>query len=571
MQIPQAVIDEVIGRAEIVDVIGKYLKIKRSGQNYFACCPFHHEKSPSFSISPSKQMFHCFGCGESGNALSFIMKHQGLDFVTAVKSLADQYNVMVPEASQQNNLTLEQRQQHKQHKLDIHQTMRVTVNYYRQQLMSTKAAQAYLLKRGLTISIIQHFELGYAAAGFQNLQQLITNYATNQLLVDCGLVIDNTSGRRYDRFRERIIFPIKNNRGEVIAFGGRIIGSGEPKYLNSPETKLFNKSLELYGLFEAQKSIRELKQVIVVEGYLDVIALHQYGISNVVATMGTAISEEHIKTLFRLSEQIIYAFDGDSAGKKAAWRALERSIPLVSDIKAVNFLFLPTNHDPDSFIRHYGVDEFKSKIRGHMVGLLDFLLVQLAAEVQLNSAAGKARLISLTKPYLEQIKAAALQVILKQQLANLVGMAPQVVEKILNNRGKYAFFDGVNRLKTANLPLDVNIIMPVVRALLFNPHLAREFPLPELAHIETLTPDLQRLVALISYLEVNCDEFSDIDLALITAEIKFECLDLARLYAKVAEERQQFSMPFSLAAADYQKILAKLIYGKKRKLPPKLV
>jgi DNA primase len=576
MQIPQNIIDEVVERADIVDVLGKHLKLKRSGQNYFACCPFHNEKSASFSISPLKQMYHCFGCGESGNSISFVMKYLGLDFVSAVKSLADQYGVHIPEANQEK-FSKEQIQQHKQHKLDINQTMLSAMNFYRKTLAGSSYALHYLQHRGLTTAIINQFDLGFALNNFQNLAANFNDYAKNKLLLDGGLVIENENGKRYDRFRERIMFPIKNVKGEIIGFGGRIIGQGEPKYLNSPETELFNKSKELYGLFEAKKSIRDLNQVIVVEGYMDVIALHQYGVTNVVATMGTAVTEEHIKILFRLCDNICYSFDGDSAGKKAAWRALERSMGLVTDAKAVNFLFLPSEHDPDSFIREHGVDGFRQKISDGSVGLVAFLLNQLVAEVQINTDEGKARLISLVKPYIDQIKAIALQVILKKQLAAVVDLEPSVVESILNNRSRFAFFNRKlkqignaydNDLKRS--PLKVNPLTGLVKSLLANPKLAREFPVPEMEVLQRLEPDVLELFNLISYLEANCDEFSDIDIMNLATNTQFSDLNLATLHSKVAEERVQHQTTFSLSEQDYRDNLYKLVYGKKRKPLPKL-
>ena len=576
MQIPQNIIDEVVERADIVDVLGKHLKLKRSGQNYFACCPFHNEKSASFSISPLKQMYHCFGCGESGNSISFVMKYLGLDFISAVKSLADQYGVHIPEANQEK-FSKEQIQQHKQHKLDINQTMISAMSFYRKTLAGSSYALHYLQHRGLTTAIINQFDLGFALNNFQNLAANFNDYAKNKLLLDGGLVIENENGKRYDRFRERIMFPIKNVKGEIIGFGGRIIGQGEPKYLNSPETELFNKSKELYGLFEAKKSIRDLNQVIVVEGYMDVIALHQYGVTNVVATMGTAVTEEHIKILFRLCDNICYSFDGDSAGKKAAWRALERSMSLVTDAKAVNFLFLPSEHDPDSFIREHGVDGFRQKITDGSVGLVAFLLNQLVAEVQINTDEGKARLISLVKPYIDQIKAIALQVILKKQLAAVVDLEPSVVESILNNRSRFAFFNRKlkqignaydNDLKRS--PLKVNPLTGLIKSLLANPKLAREFPVPEMEVLQRLEPDVLELFNLISYLEANCDEFSDIDIMNLATNTQFSDLNLATLHSKVAEERVQHQTTFSLSEKDNRDNVYKLVYGKKRKPLPKL-
>lgn len=577
MQIPQKVIDEVAERADVVDVIGKHIKIKRSGQNYFACCPFHNEKSASFSISPTKQIYHCFGCGESGNSISFVMKYLGLDFVSAVRSLADQYGVTIPEDENQPKVSREQAAAQKQYKLNIHQVMNKSVEFYQRQLSQSSYARHYLEHRGLSTEILNKFQLGFAPNNFQNLQQVFSDYNANKMLLAGGLVIENENNKRYDRFRERITFPIKNIKGEVIGFGGRIIGKGEPKYLNSPETELFNKSKELYGLFEAKKEIRDLNQVIVVEGYMDVIALNQYGINNVVATMGTAVTEEHIKILFRLCDNICYSFDGDNAGKKAAWRALERSMGLVTDIKAVNFLFLPSDHDPDSFIRAFGVDKFRQRLKDDTLGLVTFLLNQLQQEVQINTDEGKARFISLIKPYIDQIKAVALQVILKKQLAAIVDLDPSVIESILNNRTRFAFYN--RKLKNINdafqnqlkrEPLDVRSLGGLIQALFNDPKLAREYPIPEQEILLNLDNDIIELFKLISYLEMHCDEFTDVELGDLLEYIKFEQVNLVQIYQKVKTERSNYTHVFNLDAQSYSEKLKHLVYGKKRTRPRKL-
>ena len=577
MQIPQNVIDEINDRADLVDVIGKHLKLKRSGQNYFACCPFHNEKSASFSISPTKQIYHCFGCGESGNAISFVMKYLGLDFVSAVQNLADQYGVTIPTDNVGMTISKEQQQKNKQHKQDINQVMMQTVTYYRQQFGQSSYARHYLEQRGLTLEIINKFELGFSPSSFNNLAQVFKDYNTNKLLLDGGLVIDGESGRRFDRFRERIIFPIKNIKGDIIGFGGRIITKGEPKYLNSPETELFNKSKELYGLYEAKKEIRDTNQAIVVEGYMDVIALNQYGVCNSVATMGTAATEEHIKTLFRFCDNICYSFDGDNAGKKAAWRALERSIGLVTDVKAVNFLFLPEEHDPDSYIREYGVNAFKSCVKDNSIGVVTFLLSQLAGEVNLNSDEGKARLISLVKPYLEKIKAMALQVILKKQLAGLVDLDPGAVESILNNRSRFAFYNrslkSINNSYQGNLKqqaLNINLLDSIVQALFNQPRLARAFPIPDQELLSTKDRDISELFNLISYLETHCDIFEDIVIANLSLVTSFTHINLQGIYQKVKLERDNFANTFMIADEDYCKKLHALVYEKKRPRMPKL-
>lgn len=577
MQISQQSIDDVISRADIVDVISKYIKVKKSGQNFFACCPFHNEKSASFSISPSKQIFHCFGCGESGNSITFVMKYLGLDFVGAVRSLAEQYNVYLPQEQNFTPQDREEQKKKKQHKLNIHDVLKKAVNYYRRQLLTSSYATHYLENRELTKETIDKFELGFAPNGFQNLASEFSDYATNKLLIDSGLTLDSESGRRYDRFRERITYPIKNIKGEVIGFGGRIITKGEPKYLNSPETELFNKSKELYGLFEAAKSIREQNQVIVVEGYMDVIALHQHGITNAVATMGTSVTEEHIKQLFRMCDNICYSFDGDNAGKKAAWRALERSVGLVTDIKAVNFLFLPEEHDPDSFVRQFGTDAFKLCIANSSIGLVNFLLNQLVSEVQINTDEGKARLISLVKPFLEQIKALALQVILKKQLATIVDLEPNVIESILNNRTKFAFYN--RKLSNINnafishknkTPLNTEVFENILKALIHNPKLARTFPMPSVEVLDKLDERIGALFRLIDYFDNHYDGFADVDCKQLMIDNRFDVVNLANIYQKVKLERDNYTNLFLIGEDDYRDMLDKLVHDKKKKRPPKL-
>ena len=577
MQISQQSIDDVISRADIVDVISKHLKVTKSGQNYFASCPFHNEKSASFSISPAKQIFHCFGCGESGNSITFMMKYLGLDFVNAVKTLADNYNVYIPQETHYTPQDKAEQQKKKQHKLDINETINKAVRYYAQQLIKSSLASHYVEARGLNKQTIAKFELGFAPSGFQNLASEFTDYLTNQLLIESGLILESDFGKRYDRFRDRIIYPIKNIKGEPIGFGGRIIVKGEPKYLNSPETILFNKSQELYGLFEAAKSIRDLNQVIVVEGYMDVIILYQYGITNAVATMGTAVTEEHIKQLFRMCDNICYAFDGDNAGKKAAWRALERSVGLVTDTKAVNFLFLPNEHDPDSYVREFGADSFIQKVKNGSIGVINFLLNQLVNEVQINTDEGKARLISLVKPYLEQIKALALQVILKKQLASMVDLEPNVIESILNNRTRFAFYNrklnNINNAYTSHgkkTPLDIKLLENILLALFNNPKLAREFPMPDNEVLQNLDDQVISLFRLIDYFEVNYDDFKDIDVVDLVQKNYFSAINIGALYNRVKQELDNYTNVFSIDTIGYRDMLKNLVSGQKKKRPPKL-
>ncbi|HMT03252.1 MAG TPA: toprim domain-containing protein, partial [Burkholderiales bacterium] len=395
------------------------------------------------------------------------------------------------------------------------------------------------------------------------LEKLFPDYAKNPFLIDSGLVIKNEANKIYDRFRGRIIFPIRNTKGDVIAFGGRVINNSEPKYLNSPETVLFNKSQELYGLFEGQKSIRSKNQVIIVEGYMDVIALNQFGINNVVATMGTAITDEHIKKLFRLCDNIYYAFDGDNAGRKAAWRALERSIANITDTKASYFLFFPKEHDPDSFIRNKGANEFINQLNNNSVPLSSFLLNQLSSEVNINTEEGKARLISLAKPFLEQTKAIALQVILKKQLAKIVELETNVLESILNNRSRYAFYN--NQWKNnSQLPvkeniIKINLVEIIIRHALHNISWVIKYKLPE--NINFHSQEIQELALIIDFIHNNYNINDNIELIKITEYVNSHTLDLENIYnnnniINLTEEefRQTLDNLFGLSARKVVKI-----------------
>ncbi|MCC2625643.1 MAG: dnaG [Burkholderiales bacterium] len=530
MQIDQSTIDEIIQRADIVDVIGRGLKLKRSGNNYFACCPFHKEKTASFSINAKEQYFHCFGCGESGNVITYVMKYNGLDFIEAVKSLASSYGVHIPD-----NMPVKSKAEieaQKTRQLTLRETINKSVEFFRQNLKASNTAMSYFKNRGLTPGIIDKFSLGYVPNQTNALAKIFPDYNKNTFLKDAGLVIDN--GKLYDRFRDRVMFPLKNVKGEVIAFGGRIIGAGEPKYLNSPETVLFNKSNELYGLYESQRQIRDTNFVIVVEGYMDVIALFQFGIDNVVATMGTAATEEHIKKLFRICDDIYYCFDGDNAGQKAAWRALERSVGLVTDTKAVHFLFLPKEHDPDSFIRKYGVDAFKAQTKEHSLSFCAFLLKQLSSNVSLNHEEGRARLISLAKPYIAQVKATALAVMLKKQLADLVQLPPDVVENILNNRSRYAFYNNKwNKNYTAEkalVPIPFNLLDLIISHAREHIDWVSNYLLPD--NIEHYSRDIQELVLFLDYIGNHYSVNEKVQIDEVCSNIEFSALNIKQVKSK---------------------------------------
>lgn len=413
--IPQSFVQELLSRVDIVDVIERYLPLKKSGANYFACCPFHGEKSASFSVSPTKQFYHCFGCGVHGSAIGFLMEYSGLGFVEAVKELAGQAGLQVPDDGRHAAMPADDSQR-------LYEAMTTAARFYREQLKHAPDAIDYLKRRGLSGEIAARFGLGYAREEWQGLQRAFRDYQA-KTLADAGLVIDNDQGRRYDRFRDRIMFPIHDRRGRIIAFGGRILDKGEPKYLNSPETPLFEKGRELYGLFLAQKAIRDTGFAVVVEGYMDVVALAQYGIENAVATLGTATTPQHVSTLLKQTDRIVFCFDGDAAGRRAAWRALENSLESLRDDATLAFLFLPAEHDPDSFVRAEGAEAFR-KAAATAMPLARFLLQELAASNDLGTAEGRAALVHEARPLVTRVAAP----LLRLQLVKAVAEAGELTQ-----------------------------------------------------------------------------------------------------------------------------------------------
>lgn len=416
--IPQDFIQQLLGRVDIVDVIDRHVKLKKAGQNYSACCPFHAEKTPSFSVSPTKQFYHCFGCGAHGTAISFLMEYAGLGFVEAVKELAEGVGLTVPDDGRRERSPEEQ-----QVSLSLGDVLNKALVFYRRELKRTLPAIDYLKRRGLSGEIAAKFGLGYAPDEWQGLKAAVEDYSAGALK-DAGLVIDSEEGRRYDRFRGRVMFPILDARGHVIGFGGRVIGAGEPKYLNSPETPLFEKGRELYGLYQARRAIRDQQQVIVVEGYMDVVALAQHGVENAVATLGTATTPVHVEKMLRMADNLVFCFDGDKAGRRAAWRALEVALPVVTDGKAVSFLFLPAEDDPDSYVRAHGAEAFRSAAAS-ATPLSAYLVAELAERNDLRSDEGRVRFLSEAAPLIRQILAPGLSVLLRKRIAELAGMTAE--------------------------------------------------------------------------------------------------------------------------------------------------
>ncbi len=424
MSIPQTFIQELLSRADVVEIVGRYVQLKKGGANFMGLCPFHGEKSPSFSVSPSKQFYHCFGCGKNGNAISFLMDHAGMTFVEAVNDLAQQYGMQVPQddASPQDRArAAEQRQKH----TTLTDVLEKAGEAYRKQLKDSSRAVAYLQGRGLSGEIARQFGLGYAPAGWRSLASVFPNY-DDPLLVESGLVILNTEEgedeKRYDRFRDRVMFPIRNVKGECIGFGGRVLGDEKPKYLNSPETPVFSKGRELYGLFEARNALRDQGFALVTEGYMDVVALAQLGFPNAVATLGTACTADHVQKLFRFTDSVVFSFDGDAAGRRAARKALDAVLPFANDVRSVKFLFLPPEHDPDSFIREFGKEAFARYV-SEAVPLSRSLLDAAREGCDLNTAEGRAHLASNAKPLWMQLPDGAFKRQMLTEIADLVQLA----------------------------------------------------------------------------------------------------------------------------------------------------
>jgi len=429
--IPQSFITDLLNRVDIVDVVGRYVQLKKGGANYMGLCPFHSEKSPSFTVSPTKQFYHCFGCGAHGTSIGFLIEYSGMGFVDAVKDLAQNVGMVVPEAD--DKIPPLQRAAQQAQSQSMTEALSQACDYYRAQLKTASNAISYLKNRGLTGEIAARFGMGYAPSGWDNLRTVFADYDM-LALVESGLVIDKvdedgSNKKRYDRFRERIMFPIRNTKGQVIGFGGRVLDGGEPKYLNSPETPLFQKGLELYGLFEARQAIRDAGYVLVTEGYMDVVALAQLGFPQAVATLGTACTSTHVQKLLRQTDNVIFSFDGDKAGRRAARRALEACLPQVSDNKTIQFLFLPEKHDPDSFVREFGADAFAQEINDAMP-LSQFLLREVTGEHDLSTPEGRAATQYDAKPLLQAMTPSSLRLQIVRGLASLTESSPAEIESL---------------------------------------------------------------------------------------------------------------------------------------------
>jgi DNA primase len=427
--IPDSFIQDLLARVDIVDVVERYVPLKKGGANYMARCPFHNEKTPSFTVSPAKQFYYCFGCGAKGSAIGFVMEYAGLGFREAVQDLAGSVGMTVPD----DDPSPKARDAGKG-AADLYEVMAQAMEFYRAELRNAAAAIEYLKARGLTGEIAARFQIGYAPDGWQGLAKPFPDYQSKRL-VDCGLVIEGEGGKRYDRFRDRIMFPIINPRGQVIGFGGRVMGTGEPKYLNSPETPIFEKGRELYGMPQARPAIRESGAVVVVEGYMDVVALAQHGVANCVAALGTATTPTHVQKLVKQASRIVFCFDGDDAGRKAAWRALENSLAQLADDRLLSFVFLPQGEDPDSFVRKSGREAF-IELQRRATPLSQFLLDKLSDGLNLATSEGRSQLLHAAKPLVLQIAAPALKLQLVKRLAEFAGVSQHEVEQLYEIRAQ---------------------------------------------------------------------------------------------------------------------------------------
>jgi DNA primase len=473
--IPNDFIQTLLARVDIVEVIDRLVPLKKAGANYVACCPFHSEKTPSFSVSPTKQFYHCFGCGAHGTAIGFLIEHSGKSFPEAVEELARDAGLTVPRIERPGE------REKREEAIDLTEQLLVAAKFYRAQLRESQRAIDYLKGRGLTGAIAAKFGIGYAPDAWQSLERAFANYG-DAALDAAGLVVSGEGGKRYDRFRDRVMFPIHDARGRVVGFGGRVLDTGEPKYLNSPETPVFSKGRELYGLYQARQAIRDAGRVVVVEGYMDVVALAQHGIDYAVATLGTSTTPVHVQKLFRMTDTVVFCFDGDSAGRKAARRALENALPVLADGKNAQFLLLPEGEDPDDFVRRRGKAAFEQAL-GSAIPLSEFLLRELAAEHPPTSAEGRAALVAAARPLVAQIEAPVFAALIRRRLAELAGLPEGELKTLLGppQRAQSAISDAggmrpqSGRRATRRGP---SLARELIQGVLLQPELARSVPLP---------------------------------------------------------------------------------------------
>jgi DNA primase len=483
--IPNDFIQTLLSRVDIVDVIDRYVPLKKAGANYIACCPFHSEKTPSFTVSQTKQFYHCFGCGAHGTAIGFLMDYGSKSFPDAVEELSRDAGLQVPRVEPRPGEA-----ERREHAQDLNALLLTAAKFYRAQLKDAPRAIEYLKGRGLTGPVAARFGIGYAPDAWQPLAAAFAHYDDPELET-AGLVLAGEGGKRYDRFRDRIMFPIHDSRGQVIGFGGRVLEIGEPKYLNSPETPLFSKGRELYGLFLARNAIRDAGKVVVVEGYMDVVALAQHGVEYAVATLGTATTPTHVQKLLRLTDTVVFCFDGDNAGRKAAWRALENTLPVLADGKNAVFLFLPDGEDPDDFVRQRGKAAFEAAVE-RATPLSEFLLSELSSQHPPTTAEGRAALVTAARPHLAQLTAPILSALLRRRLADLTGLPEAELRGLLRQTGAQdarpragspSYDDRIPRRPAAQaMPGQrraPSLVRELLQGLLLQPELARTTALPQ--------------------------------------------------------------------------------------------
>ncbi len=503
--IPSRFIDDLLSRIDIIDVIEPRVKLRKTGKNYSGLCPFHQEKSPSFTVQPDKQFYYCFGCGAGGNALGFVMNFENLEFVDAVETLAKSIGVDVP---REDGGTA--KQHNSRHDALLKALQDISLFYHQQlrQHPQRQRAVDYLKKRGLSGEIARDFGLGYAPPGWDNVLKAFADgdKAQQNLLIEAGMLIENPDNQRnplYDRFRDRIMYPIRDSRGRVIGFGGRVLGDEKPKYLNSPETPVFRKGEELYGLYEARKKLRHPERFLIVEGYMDVIALAQNGIHYSVATLGTATSASHLRVLFKHVSEVVFCFDGDNAGREAAWRALQQALPLMEDGRSARFLFLPEGQDPDTQVRAIGAVAFEASL-AKATGLADFFFETLSARTNLSSLEGKAQLSKLAQPFLDKLPKGVYRQLMFDQLGQLTGarafpaLATQPTPSLPFTEPTPGFAPysppaGRPGNRSARPRVDWSPCMRLVNLLIRRPNLVTEVPIPEELG-EIRSPDMDLLL-----------------------------------------------------------------------------
>ncbi len=437
-RIPDSFLDELVSRSDIVDIISARVPLKKAGREYKACCPFHNEKSPSFSVSADKQFYHCFGCGAHGTVIGFLMQYEKMEFLDAVADLAQRAGLELPREAQVPRDSGSG---------DLHELMQRAARFFEQNLADNGRAQAYLQRRGIDATTSAKFALGYAPDAWEALlKRFGTQEEDRSRLLQVGLILERSGDRTsgfYDRFRDRLMFPIRDSRGRIIGFGGRVIDQGEPKYMNSPETPLFHKGRELYGLYEARQARGDFKRLLIVEGYMDVVRLHQAGITYAVATLGTATTQEHLNKIFRITSELVFCFDGDRAGLKAAWRALENALPLARDGRELKFMFLPEGHDPDTLVAEEGAEAFETRMK-EALPLSEYLVRQLIADVDLDHIDGRAKLKALAGPLFARMPEGIYREMLADRLASQVGMPAAKLKEF--------FASGAEPRRTASAP-----------------------------------------------------------------------------------------------------------------------